>query len=181
MLNPRYSADLDFWFVKSISEDDFFSKIRKILGDRYDLVDAQLRHYTLLLEIRSTNYPKRLKIEIRREITECDFQDRIAFSTYSNKQVLLRAHTLEQTMKNKIEAIIERGEPRDGFDIEFILRKGIPLPKLSDIQKLTLITRIKKFKDNDFKVKLGSILESDLRRYYIENRFSYLMEKLNEL
>jgi len=177
----RYSADLDFWFVKSISEDDFFSKIRKILGDRYDLVDAQLRHYTLLLEIRSTNYPKRLKIEIRREITECDFQDRIAFSTYSNKQVLLRAHTLEQTMKNKIEAIIERGEPRDGFDIEFILRKGIPLPKLSDIQKLTLITRIKKFKDNDFKVKLGSILESDLRRYYIENRFSYLMEKLNEL
>ena len=177
----RYSADLDFWFVKSISEDDFFSKIRKILGDRYDLVDAQLKHYTLLLEIRSTNYPKRLKIEIRREITECDFQDRIAFSTYSNKQVLLRAHTLEQTMKNKIEAIIERGEPRDGFDIEFILRKGIPLPKLSDIQKLTLITRIKKFKDNDFKVKLGSILESDLRRYYIENRFSYLMEKLNEL
>jgi hypothetical protein len=42
----------------------------------------------------------------------------------------LKAHTLEQTMKNKIAALMERGEIRDGFDIEFLLRQGVPLPEL---------------------------------------------------
>jgi hypothetical protein len=33
-------------------------------------------------------------------------------------------------------------------------------------------------KENDFKVKLGSILENDIREYYFTNRFSYIEEKL---
>jgi hypothetical protein len=35
------------------------------------------------------------------------------------------------------------------------------------------------FKDKDYKVKLGSIVDNDTRRYYTQNRFSYLVEKLN--
>jgi len=31
------------------------------------------------------------------------------------------------------------------------------------------------FKDKDFKVKLGSIVDSDTRIYYAQNRFSYLV------
>jgi len=34
------------------------------------------------------------------------------------------------------------------------------------------------FKARDFKVKLGSIVEHDIRKYYIKNRFSLLQEKL---
>ena len=37
------------------------------------------------------------------------------------------------------------------------------------------------FKEMDFKVKLGSIVESDTREYYANNRFSYLEEKLTSL
>jgi hypothetical protein len=37
------------------------------------------------------------------------------------------------------------------------------------------------FKDNDFKVKLGSIVNSEARSYYLQNRFSYLVEKLNAI
>ena len=37
------------------------------------------------------------------------------------------------------------------------------------------------FKEMDFKVKLGSIVESDTREYYATNRFSYLKEKLTSL
>ena len=33
----------------------------------------------------------------------------------------------------------------------------------------------------DFKVKLGSILENDLRSYYVTNQFSYLEERLASL
>jgi hypothetical protein len=109
---------------------------------------------------------------------DCDFLERIAYSTYSNKQVIVRTHTLEQTMKNKINALLDRGEIRDGFDIEFLLRKGISLPELKAEQLSRLKERVNGFKVKDFKVKLGSILESDVRKYYIENRFNYLLEKI---
>ena len=176
----RYSADLDFWFVRKVPVKGYFEKIKEVLAQKYDLTDAQIKFYTLLLEIRSSDYPKRLKIEIRKELKECDFQERIAFSRSSNRQVILRVHTLEQTMKNKLDALLDRGEIRDGFDIEFLLRKGIAIPELRKERKIKLIKRIEGFKEKHFKVTLGSILEKDIRKYYIENRFSYLREKIAE-
>lgn len=174
----RYSVDLDFWFIKKIPVKTYFKKFKSILEQDYELTDAQIKHYTLLFEVRSGNYPKRLKIEIRKEIKDCDFVERIAFSKYSNKQVVLRTHTLEQTMNNKINALLERGEIRDGFDIEFLLRKGIRLPDLKEEQFSKLKERINGFREKDFKVTLGSILESHIRTYYIENRFAYLEENI---
>jgi hypothetical protein len=44
---------------------------------------------------------------------------------------MLRAQTLAQTMINKVEAFLDRGEIRDCFDIEFLLRRGISLPGLT--------------------------------------------------
>jgi hypothetical protein len=35
--------------------------------------------------------------------------------------------------------------------------------------------------DLDFKVKLGSILESDIRDYYASHKFDYLKEKLSTM
>jgi len=174
----RYSVDLDFWFVKEVLHDDFFDKLHKAFVKDYEITDSQMKRYTLLLELRSAAYPKRLKIEIRKEIKNCDFQEKIAFSRFSTRQVALRTHTLNQTMTNKIEAFFNRGEIRDCFDIEFLLRKGVELP--SDIKKESkdFLKRIDGFKDNDFKIKLGSILESEFRDYYVKNRFSFLREKL---
>lgn len=174
----RYSVDLDFWRIKDTAETTLFDKIKDVLQQNYDITDAQMKHFTILLEIRSGYFPKRLKIEIRKEIRDWDFQEKIAYSKFSTKQVVLKAHTLEQTMKNKIAALLERGEIRDGFDLEFLLRQGIPLPDLSDADKAKMIVRLDGFKENDFKVKLGSILESDIRTYYIENQFNYLRQKL---
>jgi len=174
----RYSVGLDFWRIKDTAETTLFDKIKDVLQQNYDITDAQMKHFTILLEIRSGYFPKRLKIEIRKEIRDWDFQEKIAYSRFSTKQVVLRAHTLEQTMKNKIAALLERVEIRDGFDIEFLLRQGIPLPDLSDADKTKMIARLDGFKENDFKVKLGSILESDIRAYYIENQFNYLKRKL---
>ncbi len=174
----RYSVDLDFWFIKQIQLDSYFEKFRSVLQQQYDLTDSQMKFYSLLFEIRSGKYPKRLKIEIRKESEEVDFQDRIAYSKFSTIQVILRTHTLEQTMKNKINALMDRNEIRDAFDIEFLLRKGIPLPDLTREQKNSMIDKIDNYKEKDFKVKLGSVLEEPMRKYYIENKFSYLKEKL---
>ncbi|MCM8790076.1 MAG: nucleotidyl transferase AbiEii/AbiGii toxin family protein [Candidatus Omnitrophica bacterium] len=173
----RYSVDIDFWFIKKVDAKSYFDRMRRYLEMNFDLTDAQIKFYMLLFEIRSKDYPKRLKIEIRKEARQCDFQEKIAFSKFSTKQVILRVHTLEQTMKNKVEAALERKEIRDFFDIEFMLRRGIKMT-LSGKKREELSKVAVSFKDNDFKVTLGSIIDADTRRFYIANKFSYLLSSL---
>jgi hypothetical protein len=178
---PRYSVDLDFWLLRKITQKSFFDKALKILEKFYEVTVAQIKHFTLLFELRTARYPKRLKIEIRREPEECEYQGKIAFSRFSSHQVILKAHTLDQTMKNKIEAFLDRKEIRDCFDIEFLLRKGVAL-NINDKGKiLSFREKISRLKDRDFKVKLGSILEVPMRQYYVQHRFSFLEGKLSSL
>ncbi len=177
----RYSADLDFWFVKEIDAAPYFEKCQQLLSVHYEITDQQNKFYSLLFEVRSENYPRRLKIKIRKAVEDCEFQDSIAWSRFSNKQVLLRTHTLEQSMKNKIEALINRNEIRDAYDIEFLLRKGIPLPGMNQEKLSLLLGKISSYRENDFKVKLGSVLEKEMRDYYVANGFRLLEEKLRQM
>ncbi|MFA5350614.1 MAG: nucleotidyl transferase AbiEii/AbiGii toxin family protein [Candidatus Omnitrophota bacterium] len=175
----RYSVDLDFWFVKKTNQKDYFNKLKNYLGLYYELTDAQLKFNSLLLEIRGKNYPKRLKIEIRKELKEPDTQERIAFSRYSTNQVVLRVITLEEAMKNKIKAALDRKDLRDFFDLEFLIRQGVEFKCPSgDSEALKGI--IEGFKDKDYKVVLGSLLEADLRNYYVKNKFGFLLSKIGK-
>ncbi len=174
----RYSADLDFWFTQTVDIGLFLDNIRARLKKEYEITDSQNKHISLLVEVKSSDYPKKLKLEIRKELRSWDMEKTIAYSKYSNRQVLLNTHTLAQTMSNKIEALFDRHEIRDAFDIEFLLRKGISLPEMSPERKDSLRKRINSFSANDFKVKLGSLLEDEMRNYYVEKRFRYLMDKI---
>jgi predicted nucleotidyltransferase component of viral defense system len=173
----RYSVDLDFWFAKKADPKEYFERLKKYLGQYYELTDAASKHYTILFELRSRVYPKKLKIEIRKEVKLCDIEERIAFSRFASKQVILKVHTLEQMMKNKVEAALDRGEIRDFYDMEFMVRKGVAIKaSRGDLDKLVKI--IDAFKNTDFSVTLGSLLEPDVRKYYISNKFSFLREKI---
>jgi len=174
----RYSVDLDFWFVKKMSHTAYLHKLKMVFEKNYRITDEQIKHFTLLVELRSSRYPRKLKLEIRREKKEWDVQESIAFSKYSTTQVILQTHTMEQTIKNKVEAFLDRGEIRDCFDLEFLLRRGIVLPPLDVRQMKVFEKKLAGFKERDYKVKLGSILESGDRDYYIKNKFSYLREAL---
>lgn len=176
---PRYSVDLDFWFIKTVEEDAYFQKVQGLLKKNHDITDAWIKHYTLVFELRNSAYPRRLKIEIRRKIQNCDYQEKIAFSRFSTRQIALKAHTLEQTMKNKVEAFLSRREIRDAFDMEFLLRRGVALPLLDEASLRKLQAGVNRFTDRDFSVTLGSILESDLRNYYASRKFAFLNEKIN--
>lgn len=176
----RYSTDLDFRFIKRVNQQIYFSKLTGYLEKYFDLTDSWLKFNTILIELRSRDYPKRLKIEIRRQMKKCDFQETIAFSPFSNKQVILKALTLEQALKDKIEAALDRKDIRDFFDIEFILRRNIPLK-----ENRKELLRLKKiainFKDKDYRVTLGSVLDLESRNYYKKNKFNYLITKINSL
>ena len=67
------------------------------------------------------------------------------------------------------------------YDIEFLLRRGIALPANIGDVAVGFRNKLSGFKEIDFKVKLGSIVESETREYYATNRFSYLEEKLTAL
>jgi len=174
----RFSVDLDFWKTRDIRDERILAEIEATMSQEYDVTDSQLKYFTILVEVRSPHFPRRLKIEIRRELREWDYEHKIAFSKFSTLQVLVKAHTLKQTLINKIHALLDRGEIRDAFDIEFILRKGVELPSLSKTERAALLKQLEKFKTEDFKVILGSLLEPDIRKYYIEQQFSFLREKL---
>jgi len=174
----RYSVDLDFWLIKKVDIKKYFTKIVDVLKQYYTITDSKIKYHTILVEIKSDKYPRKLKVEIRKE-KECEYEEKIAFSKYTNIQVLLKCATLKQMLKNKIEAFLERKEIRDCFDIEFILRRGEEL-ELNKEKLGKMLSIIKSFTANDYKVTLGSILEPEVRKYYIKSNFKYLIEKIND-
>jgi predicted nucleotidyltransferase component of viral defense system len=175
----RYSVDLDFWIYRIDKIDQFFINLGEAFKKDYDLTDAQNKYYTLLFEIKKTPYHRKLKIEIRKENKESDFQEKIAYSPHSNQQVLLKSFTLEQVMKNKIGALLDRKEIRDVFDIEFLTRKGVDISaNYEELKKIKEI--IQGFKKRDYYVTLGSLLADDIREHYKKDNFTYLLGIIDE-
>jgi Nucleotidyl transferase AbiEii toxin, Type IV TA system len=173
----RYSTDLDFWLDTSTDSKSIYNTLKDVLSENYKLLDSANKRYTLVFEFRSDKVPRSLKIEIRKDRSEFEWERKIAFSRFSNKQVMVKGLTLDQMMKNKIEALLSRKIIRDCFDMEFLLMRGANLPedklKLENILKI-----ITSFKARDFKVTLGSILETTDRDYYNQNGFRVLKEEI---
>jgi hypothetical protein len=176
---PRYSLDMDFWFFKQEDYDDFYGRLHESLSLDHDVTDAQNKYYSILIEIRQEKGMPRLKMELRKTVAPVgSTEEKIAFSPHFSQQVLVRGFTLMQMLKNKVIALLDRGEIRDAFDLEFLVRKGVSL-ELTEEKKKEVLKKLKGFNKKDFDVTLGSILEPDLRNYYRQRRFVYLEEKLS--
>jgi hypothetical protein len=175
----RYSTNLDFWLDKKEDSKTVFLTIKKILSDNYKLTDSANKKFTLLFEIKTPSVNRSLKIEIRKEQTEFEWERKIAFSKHTNKQVMIKGLTLKQMMINKLNALLSRKLIRDAFDIEFLLMRGVDISSAKSNLESALQT-INNFKDQEYKITLGSILEEKDRKYYLENRFKFLKEELTK-
>ena len=175
----RFSTDLDFWLSNVTDSKIIFKKIKKGLSEKYSILDSANKRNTLLFQFRSPTVKRSLKIEIRKNQSNFDWEQKIAFSKFTNKQVQVKGLTLEQMMQNKIEAALSREIIRDIFDIQFLLMRGQKLP--SDKNKIKMLLKItESFKPRDFKVTLGSILDSKEREFHVRNHFSLLKEELSK-
>jgi len=175
---PRYSIDMDFWFYRGTDYGAFYERLSEATKREWDVTDACNKRYSILFEIRRVKDAPRLKIEIRKEVASPrSSEQKIAFSPHFPEQVMVRGFTLKQVLRNKVLALIDRGEIRDAFDMEFVLRKGIAL-EIAEEEKKAVVNRIRGFKKKDFDVKLGSVLLPELRKYYREHRFEYLEQRL---
>lgn len=175
----RYSVDLDFWVVKDIDWAKFYRKMEKYLLQFYKIADSANKHFTILFELKSPQFPRALKIEIRKEAKIIKTETSIAYSANSNIQVLTKTVALEEMMKSKIEAFLSRKEIRDAYDIEFLLKRGIPLAAENEILG-KLLAGLEKLGKKDFSVKLGTLLDASARKYYMENGFRILETRLRE-
>ncbi|MCD6277053.1 nucleotidyl transferase AbiEii/AbiGii toxin family protein [candidate division WOR-3 bacterium] len=169
----RFSVDLDFSLRNKVDTSEFFGALLDDLKLSYVVVDSANKFYTILYEIKSPTYPRSLKIEIRKEIKDVRVERAIAYSRFTNRQVMVNVVSLLDMMVLKIEAFISRKEIRDLFDIEFLLKRGISLPEdINILKKLDVL--IDKLTDKDYKVKLGSLLEPEDRKYYLKENFKIL-------
>ncbi len=175
---PRYSLDMDFWFLNLIDFDEFYSRLEDTVRQEYDVRDMQNKFYSILVEIRKMAGMPKLKIEIRKAVAPGgSTEDKIAYSPHFPTQVLVRGFTLKQMCSNKVLALLDRGEIRDAFDLEFLVRKDVALD-LTEVETREVIKRLREFKKGDFSVKLGSVLLPEVRAYYKDKRFAYLEEQL---
>lgn len=175
----RYSVDLDFWVTKNIDWTKLYSKMEAYLQQFYKISDSANKHFTILFELKSPQYPRALKIEIRKEKKMIKTESGIAYSPNSNVQVLLKTVTLEEMMKSKIEAFLKRREIRDAYDIEFLLKRGIAFAAPKE-RLVKLFDGLEKLGKKDFSVKLGSLLDAPVRKYYVENGFRILEMRLRD-
>jgi predicted nucleotidyltransferase component of viral defense system len=173
----RYSVDLDFWMEPGLNLKKLFNDLKKYLDEVYVLKDAASKFSSLVFEIRSRDYPRSLKIEIRKEPKKIATETAIAFSPHADRQVLIKTPTLEEVLQSKIAAFLNRGEIRDVFDMEFLIRRGIDL-KITAGRAAEIIKKIEKLKKQDYSVKLGSLLEEKQRKHYLKENFKFLTGRL---
>jgi len=176
----RFSVDLDFWVIQAINANSLFKSLKEYLSAFYDIRDSANKFNTILFELKSKNYPRGLKIEIRKEVKKIKTENTIAYSKHSNTQVFLRTVSLADMMLAKITAFLSRKEIRDVFDMEFLLKKGIAI----DASRETLeqiISEIGSLTKKDYTAKLGSLLEEGERRYYTNENFKIIKSTINKL
>lgn len=175
----RYSVDLDFWAAKELDWAIYFSRMKTYLEQFYTLADFTNKRFTLLFELKAPEYPRALKIEIRKEAKKVRTQTSIAYSPHATTQVIVKTVALPDMMKSKIEAFLDRKEIRDAYDIEFMLKRGVPFEGESDLVSRLLVT-LQKLGKKDYSVKLGALIGADQRKYYRENGFRILETSLKD-
>jgi len=176
---PRYSLGLEFSFFKEDNYDGFYDRLYAALLQDYDVIDKQNLDHSIMVEVKRKRRMPKVKIAITKTLAfPGSTEEKIAFSPHFPTQILVRGFTLQQMLQNKIDSLLSYGEIRDAFDVEFFVRKGIDV-HLPEVEKKKVLKKLKRFKQRDFDVKLGGILQPELRDYYRRKKFSYLEEKFS--
>jgi predicted nucleotidyltransferase component of viral defense system len=173
----RFSIDLDFWLSQKKAPPALPGDLKDYLAKYYTIKDATDKFYTILLELKSIHYPRSLKIEVRKKTGKFRTEQAIAYSRYSTLQVMVKTVSLPDMIASKVNAFLDRKEIRDVYDLEFFIKRGMPL-NLSKRQKTEVLQQIDSLSKRDYTVKLGMLLEEGQRLYYRNENFKILKAAL---
>jgi len=182
----RYSVDLDFWILpgaasgkkgETHSHKVWFSELQQFLARFYEIRDAMEKFHTLIVELKSSDYPRSLKLEMRKGVDIIKTDSAIAYSRFSTLQVYVRTIPLQEIMMSKIDAFLQRKEIRDAYDLEFLVKKGVKAD-ITPEKAERILAVVDALSPQDYNVKLSSLLEADQRAHYRENNFRILKQAL---
>lgn len=164
--SPRFSDDLDFYLKKKLVFSVFGEEMEKI-AKKYDLAITDLteKYFTLLAEFKiKTDYlilPFRIKIEIRKKIFKKDCEPRLLISPTVNFQVLTNVLSLQKIQELKKNALKQRKEPRDLFDLWFMAQQlKIPFRKPAvKMDKKSLKQNLSKYLPANFQTVIDNLTE----------------------
>ena len=108
----RYSVDLDFYLKKRQDEKIITERLENVFDPSYQIRDFQKKRNTILLEISTMQFPRKLKLEINTNYQYSEVEQSIAWSQYSNIQVMVSTISLPKMMELKINALLDRKEIR---------------------------------------------------------------------
>lgn len=139
----RFSEDLDFSTLGSISHHEFEMTIksisRKIPESR--IKELYERKHTLfakiVFDVTFKPIPIGVKVEINKDAPQPDWQVALLKSPFNNLETTARVFTLEAILKDKYRLLEERREPRDLFDAWYISQKLNRPFEIDDAAKYT--------------------------------------------
>lgn len=175
----RYSVDLDFWLLEADDYIRWFADLQQFLLRFFQIRDAADKFNTLLVELKSPDYPRSLKLEMRKGVKIAGKERAIAYSRFSSTQVYVRTIPLKVMMTSKMEAFLQRKEIRDAYDLEFLVKKGVEVD-IPQERADQITSAIETLTRQDYNVKLSSLLEADQRAYYRKNNFMILKSYLSK-
>lgn len=150
--SPRFSEDLDFSLLKTISEKEFCGLMQRIsrLLETLKLVECREKHYTLFAIFKVTEdfltQPFSIKIEVSRREKIKKYELKLLTSEVSSLQVLTKVMTLDNILADKLDAVKEREKARDLFDLWHIGElKKIPIKIPKDMPLLQLRAELHKY------------------------------------
>lgn len=137
----RFSEDLDFTLNTDLAHDDLvsafaalFPELKKRLNLTMSIRSAEQNVYessTLLINyvgpLKARPGARHLKVDITRGELMCyPYQERHLIAPYSDypSSVALYAYSLEEVLIEKLCALIGRTEPRDLYDVYWLLEQG---------------------------------------------------------
>lgn len=137
--SPRFSDDLDFSSLTSLSRDTFQKTIQKMARrlPGASVSDLVSKHLTDLAVFRIKEPWQQIGFSIKIEISRrggyregAGYELKLLSSPVVNLQVLANVATLETLLEEKRSAFQSRREPRDLFDLWFISQRlGKPFIK----------------------------------------------------
>jgi len=162
---PRFSVDLDFDLLDSDKKEEVFQKLREILIQYGDIVEAYDKKYTLFFLLKYKKGERGLKVEIsKRNIkSEYEVKNFLGISMLVMKKQDMAAAKLAALLTRKKFAT------RDMYDLWFFLKNSWEINEdylkkrmeLSLVQSLEMVQPlIKQVKNKDLLSGLGELLDN---------------------
>ncbi|MDZ7696987.1 MAG: nucleotidyl transferase AbiEii/AbiGii toxin family protein [Deltaproteobacteria bacterium] len=179
---PRYSEDIDYDALQGVSSEELIGTIKSLcIKKGWEMTDAAVKHYTVLVELRFKGPDRNFHIKI--EISTREKELRTAILFLRGVPVV----TLEPCfmMTEKLFTFLDRGAGRDIFDVWFILSRAYPLDEamikgtFADRSQFfqSLLDAVRKADEKKILRDTGKLLSAD-HRNWIKTSFLSDLERL---